>query len=77
MDSEGKIRSNKTVPGLKVSVWHDGTRTASLQRHLELQDFSMQSAKTNLRRAAGLGPGTQGSGLHPVRGELFFLIRKD
>lgn len=82
VDSEDKIK-NRMVPGFKISILHDKTRIASLQRHLELQDFSMQSTKTNLWRVAGFFPvwfpvhRTWTTGiLHPVQGELFFLFVK-
>lgn len=72
------------VPGFKISILHDETRTASLRRHLKLPDFSVQSTKTHLWWVAGFslsgllytGLGPQGSGLHPVQSELFFLFVK-
>lgn len=55
VDPADKIQSNRTVPGFKISILYDET-TASLQWQLKLQDFSIQSAKTNLWWVVGFLP---------------------
>lgn len=56
VDPGDKIKSDKTVPGFKISILHNETGRASVQWHLRLQDFSTQSTKTNLWWVVGFFP---------------------
>lgn len=72
------------VPGFKISVLHDETKQPHCSDTWNFRISLCNLQKPTCDERLGfllsgflyVGPGPQGSGLHPVQGELFFLFVK-